>query len=253
MGILVGVVFRLLMWVVLPLLLIGLLVGPGRSLKAVRSFWTWLWGQQTPTEVFNRVVANHQKGIQSLRSLLQRNEATRDEIRKNLKRCEDAVPVLEQEARTLLEKGDEIGARAALSRMNLEQQAAASFADQLSQQQERITRARRRLHLLELQLRQYEIGRNLLLEQLAEARTVEQQYAMANQFDPSGAIAAWMETEGMVAEEVRQARAMEHVFLDTADLPLCGRPTQVEPELLDAQLARLKAETQSGEHTSQGS
>ncbi len=108
--------------------------------------------------------------------------------------------------------------------------------------------ARRRLHLLELQLRQYEVGRSILLNQLAEARTVEQQYALASQFDPFSAVAGWLRAEGMVQEASQNARAVEQVYHDTADLPLGGRPVHIDPELLDAQLAQLKAQVGRGKN-----
>ena len=91
-----------------------------------------------------------------------------------------------------------------------------------------------------MQLRQYEVGRSILLSQLAEAKTVEQQYALANQFDPFSAVAAWVRTEGDVQQAARDARAAEQVLGDTADLPLSGQAVRIEPELLDAQLAALK-------------
>jgi phage shock protein A len=106
----------------------------------------------------------------------------------------------------------------------------------------RIDQARRRLHLLELQLRQYEVGRSILLAQLAEAKTVEQQYALASQFDPFSAVAAWTRAEGSVQQAAQTARAAEQVFTDTADLPLNGQPIRIDPVLLDHQLAELKAQ-----------
>ena len=100
----------------------------------------------------------------------------------------------------------------------------------------------RRLHLLELQLRQYEVGRTILLAQLAEAKTVEQQYALASQFDPFSAVAAWTRAEGTVQQAAQNARAVERVFNDTAELPLNSEPVRIDPELLDRQLAELKSQ-----------
>src|SRR5207253_2339861 len=107
---------------------------------------------------------------------------------------------------------DDLGARAALYKLNLERLAVGGFREQLQQQRVRIDQARRRLHLLELQLRQYEVGRTVLLSQLAEAKTVEQQYALANQFDPFSAVAAWVRAEGTVQQATQNARAAEQVY-----------------------------------------
>ena len=109
-----------------------------------------------------------------------------------------------------------------------------------------MTDARRRLHLLELQLRQYEVGRSILLSQLAEAQTVEQQYAIAKDFDPFSAVAEWKQAEGMVHEKALTARAVEQVYTDVADIPLTGQPPQVDPALLETQLAELKASSHAG-------
>jgi phage shock protein A len=133
-----------------------------------------------------------------------------------------------------------------LYKLNLERLAVAGFKEQLGQQKLRIDQARRRLHLLELQLRQYEVGRSILLAQLAEAKTVEQQYALASQFDPFSAVAAWVRAEGSVQQAAQNARAAEQVFNDTADLPLTGQPVRIDPELLDVQLAELKGQIGRG-------
>src|SRR5262249_48161160 len=93
-----------------------------------------------------------------------------------------------------------------------------------------------------LQLRQYEVGRTILLAQLAEAKTAEQQYALASQFDPYSAVAAWVRAEDDVKQAAREARAAERVYTDTADLPLNSEPVRIDPPLLDRQLAELKAQ-----------
>jgi phage shock protein A len=146
----------------------------------------------------------------------------------------------------MVKANDDLGARAALYKLNLERLAVQGFQAQLTQQKERIDQTRRRLHLLELQLRQYEVGRSILLSQLAEARTVEQQYALANHFDPFSAVAAWVRTEGEVQQAAQNARATGQVLTDSADLPLTGQPIHIDPELLDAQLRELKEQLGHG-------
>jgi phage shock protein A len=228
---------RLVVWFGIPIFLIILLIGPRR----VADFWGWVFsGRQDPTVVLNRVVHGLQQTIESLRGVLQQAEATQAEIQHNRKRSQESLVTLEKEARTLVASGDDLGARAALSKFNVERLALKAFEDQLQQQQARSTETRRRLHLLELQLRQYEVGRSILLTQLAEARTVEQQYALANQFDPFSAVADWHRAQGKVQEKAETARAVEQVYQDTADLPLNHQPVRVDPEAIDDQLTRLK-------------
>jgi phage shock protein A len=242
-GIMELLLLRLLVWVVVPLLLIAVAVGPARSWRLVRKCWSWVEERRhEPTEVLNRVVKEQEKNIKALREVLRQAEATHAEIARNMRRSEDNLTALELEARTMAGNNDDLGARAALYKINLERLAVKGFQEQLGGQKERIDQARRRLHLLELQLRQYEVGRSILLSQLAEAKTVEQQYALANQFDPFSAVAAWVRAEGTVQQAAQTARAVEQVYHDTADLPLTGQPVRIDPELLDAQLAELKAD-----------
>jgi phage shock protein A len=239
---------RLLVWVVVPLLLVALAVGPARTWRWVRRLWSWVDDRRhEPTEVLNRVVKEHEKNIRALRDVLGQAESTYHEIARNMRRSEDNITALELEARTMVGNDDDLGARAALYKLNLEQLAVQGFREQLVQQKLRIDQARRRLHLLELQLRQYEVGRSILLSQLAEAKTVEQQYALASQFDPFSAVAAWTRAEGSVQQAAQNARAVEQVYHDTADLPLTGQPVRIEPEMLDAQLNELKARMRRGE------
>jgi phage shock protein A len=233
---------RLLVWVGLPLILVAVAIGPGRSWQLVCRAWAWLGDRRhEPTEVLNRVVKEHEKNIRQLRDVLQQSEAAGADIARNMRRSEESIAALEREARTAAGADDDLGARAALYKLNLERLAVAGFREQLGQQKLRIDQARRRLHLLELQLRQYEVGRSILLAQLAEAKTVEQQYALASEFDPFSAVAAWTRAEGSVQQAAQCARAAEQVYQDTADLPLNGTPVRIDPELLDAQLAELKA------------
>jgi phage shock protein A len=234
---------RLVVWVGVPLFLLALALGPARCWRSVCAAWAWLGERrQEPTEVLTRVVKEHEKNIKSLREVLHQAEGTQSEIVRNMRRSEENIGQLQQEARYMARQGDDLGARAALYKLNLEQVAVKGFQEQLEQQKNRVDQARRRLHLLELQLRQYEVGRSILLSQLADAKTVEQQYALASQFDPFSAVAAWVRAEGTVQQAAETAAAVEKVYNDTADLPLTGLPLRIEPEVLDAQLAELKAQ-----------
>jgi phage shock protein A len=233
--------FRSLFWVILPFFVLVLIVGPARCAHGWRRLKSWLFDtRQEPAAVLNRVVSGLEKSIWDLKQILQQAETTRADIVKNMERCQQYVPLLEAEASQLVVQGDDFGARATLSKLNLEHMAIEGFQRQLHQQQDRITQTRRRLHQMELQLRQYEVGRSILLAHLAEAKSLEQQYALANQFDPFSAIAAWQKAEGQVNEAAQQARAAERVLNDTNDGPLNGRPLRVDPALVDAQLSDLK-------------
>lgn len=232
---------RAFVWGVVPLLLVALLIGPARSWRLLRKSWGWLVDPlHEPRDVLNHVVREHEKNIRALREALRQAEAAQADIVRNNQRSIESIAALEGEARDLVRRGDDVGARAALYNLNLERLAVQGFQAQLAQQKERIEQTRRRLHLLELQLRQYEVGRSILLSQLAEARTVEQQYALANQFDPYSAVAAWLRAENDVQQAAQHARATEQVLTDTAELPLSEQAVRIDPEMLDAQLVELK-------------
>jgi phage shock protein A len=241
MGFLEAVVLRFVLWVVLPVALIVLLIGPRRVGRWLSRFWNWLWCQrQEPEAILTRVVRAQEKRIAALRAALARSESAEQDIIRNMKESYDNIAALEEEARSHVARSDDFGARAAIYKVNLERSALQSFQQQKARQHEHVTEARRRLHLLELQLRQYEVGRSILLSELAEAQTLEQQYAIASKFDPFNAVANWQQAEGMVQEKALSARAVEQVYSDIAELPLTGQPAQVDPAVLDAQFAELK-------------
>jgi phage shock protein A len=234
---------RVIAWGVFPLLLVILAVGPSRFWQFIRRGWAWVEDRRhEPTEVLNRVVKEHEKNIHQLKDVLGQSESAQADIVRNMRRSEESITALQREARAAVIADDDLGAKAALYKINLERLAVQGFKEQLVGQKLRIDQARRRLHLLELQLRQYEVGRSILLAQLAEAKTVEQQYALASQFDPFSAVAAWTRAEGSVQQAAQAARAAEQVYTDTADLPLNGQPVRIDPVLLDVQLAELKAQ-----------
>jgi phage shock protein A len=236
------VLLRVLVWGGLPLLLVVLGIGPRRVWGAVKRGWAWLWTRRLdPEEVLTRVVQGHQKHVADLRDVVSRAEAAEAEIGRHLQTSEDNIVSLDKEARKLAGQDDDLGARAALYRLNLERAAADTFRQQRQRQQEHIADLRRHLYLMELRLRQYEVGRQILLAQLAEAKTVEQQAAIAAGFDPFNAVATWQRAEGMVEEKALTTRARARVYADTAEMPLTTQPARVDPDELDAQLAALKS------------
>ncbi len=194
-----------------------------------------------PEEILDQVVGQHRDHVKAVRAALSQAELAETTIRENLRQSEEHVGGLEEEAHRLAAAGDELGARAALYKINLERSAIESFREQLERQCGLVGESRRRLYMLELQLRQYEVGRSILLSQLAQAEKVEEQYAIASRFDPFNAVADWQKAEGMVQEKTLNARAMERVYADTSELSSGGTNSPVDPAVLEAQLAELRA------------
>jgi phage shock protein A len=233
---------RYLGWVSLPLLLVVVALGPRRVWGAVKRGWHWLWKRRLdPEEVLTQVVKQHEKLVASLRDVLARSEATVGEITRHIEQSEANIKKLEGETRQFAEANDDLGARATLYKLNLERAAVDSFRKQLDKQRAHIDQVRRHLYLVELQLRQYEVGRSILLSQLAEAKTVEQQAAIAAQFDPFNAVADWQRAEGIVQEKADSARAFERVQADLMDLPLTEAAPAADRAAVEAELAEMKA------------
>src|SRR5262249_47251287 len=157
---------------------------------------------------------------------------------------EENVVALESAAKQAAERQDDLEAKAQLYKINLEQSALATFREQRERQKKQIEDIRKHLYLVELQLRQYEVGRTILLSQLAEAKTAEQQYTIASQFDPFSAVANWKQAENMVEEKQLSARAVERVYADLMEMPLAapstGPASPVDSAEMDAQLVQLK-------------
>jgi phage shock protein A len=241
---------RTALWVGLPLLLAVLAIGPGRVWGAAKRAWRWLWQKKDdPETILTQVVRQHQAHVAAVRKALAQAEAAEADILRNLRASEQNVAALEAEAQALANRSDDLGARATLYKLNLERVAVTTFQEQHERLRRHVDETRRRLYLLELQLRQYEVGRSILLSQLAEANTVEQQYAIANQFDPFSAVANWQRAEGIVEEKALLARAAERVHTDTTDFSVAGKPAPIDAALLDAELARLKAQLDAGKRS----
>jgi phage shock protein A len=234
------------LWVGLPLLLAVVAIGPGRCWGAVKRGWKWLWRKRLePEEVLGQVVKQYQDLVESLNQALEKSREAEHELQVHIKQSEDNLVRLEKAAAKAAADHDDLEAKAVLYRINLERSALGAFRGQLERQKKQIEDVRRHLYLGELQLRQYEVGRSILLSQLAEAKTAEQQYAIASQFDPFSAVASWKQAENMVEEKQLNARAAERVYADLMDVPLdtsqsAPPPTPVAPEALDEQLRQLK-------------
>jgi phage shock protein A len=232
---------RSVLLVGLPLLLVLLAVGPQRFWKNLKRGWTWLWRKHLePEEILTQVVVQYEKLVASLRDVLAQSEIAEKAIVQNIATSEQNVIALEAETKNMAAAGDELGARAALYKLNLEQQAVLGFREQLGQLRGQIAESRKRLFMVELQLRQYEVGRSLLLTQLAEAKGVEQQYAIASHFDPFNAVADWQRAEGMVHEKALFARAKERVHADTSEPVGANVGPDLDAAVLEAKLAELR-------------
>jgi phage shock protein A len=243
MGYIDRLLIRLVLLFGLPLLLLMLVVGPKRLWGAVKRGWNWVTQKRLdPEEILTQVVRQHQQHVAAVRKAVAQAEIAEADLVRNLEQSEASVAALEHDAREHASHQDALGAQADLYKLNLERMAIENFRSQLERQRKLMAESRRRLYLLELQLRQYEVGRSILLSQLAEAKTAEQQYAIANEFDPFNAVANWQKAEGLVQEKALTARAMERVYADTADLAVAGQPQPIDPVLLESQLAELRAE-----------
>jgi phage shock protein A len=232
---------RAFLLVGLPLLLAVLLVGPRRLASGVKRGWHWLWTRRLePEEILAQVVRQHETSVEAVKHVIAQAEAAEKEIVRGIEQSEQNVAALETESRKLAANGDEEGAKEALYRLNLEKLALDNFREQLAQQRHVIAENRRRRFMLELQLRQYEIGRSILLSQLAEAEQVEQQYAIARQFDPFNAVADWQRAEAAVQEKALNAKALERVQSDIAEMAN-NQTTDVDASVVEAQLADLRA------------
>jgi phage shock protein A len=241
-------VMRLVLWIGLPLLLLTLALGPRRVLRRFKYAWSWLTRRRLDPEVIlTHVVRQHEQHVAALGKLLAEEEAAEASIVANLRQSAGNLTTLEDQARSASASGDDLGARAALYKLNLERAAMENFDVQLKRQRELIEDSRRRLYELELQLRQYEVGRNILLSQLAAAEKVEQQYAIARQFDPFNAVANWQRAEGLVQQKSLNAKAIERVYADTTEAAsaaaLSAASLSVDPAALEAELARLRSQT----------
>lgn len=234
---------RMVLWVGLPALLTVWIVGPRRLGSAIKRGWRWLWTKRLePEEILSQVVRQHQERVEAVKHVIEQAEAAESNIVSSLQQTEDHVAALEQESRTLSANGDETAAREAIYRLNLEKLAADNFREQLAKQRQVIADNRRRRFELELQLRQYEVGRSILLSQLAEAEEVEQQYAIARHFDPFNAVADWQRAEAAVQEKTANAKALERVQSDIA-AAAAANPGEIDPIAVKAELDQLRAKS----------
>lgn len=225
----------------LPLLLVVLLVGPQRLSNGLKRAWQWFWMRRLePEEILAQVVKQHEENVAAVKHVIEQAEAAETEILHGIEQSERNTAALEKDSAQLAAGADENAAREAIYRLNLEKLALESFRQQLARQRQVLADNRRRRFLLELQLRQYEVGRSILLSQLAEAEQVEQQYAIARQFDPFNAVADWQKAEAAVQEKALNAKALERVQADMAELTTGPMP-EVDPNLVERQLAELRA------------
>ncbi len=228
------VFLRLMMWIGLPLALAILAIGPKRAKRMWHDAWHWLTDKRLPPEqILANVVQQHQQQIAAMRKSLAQARATEREIELNLKHSQESVELLDKEIKKLASDGDMLGLAAARYKQQLERSAVTTFASQIEQQHVHIVEAQRRLYEVELQLRQFEIGRNILLGQLSAAKNVQQQVTIVDQFDPFNAMADWRKAEGMVVDQTLRAKALERVHADLARLTGKDASPPLDAQVID--------------------
>src|SRR5947207_7177502 len=120
MGILESVVLRLVLWVVLPLALIVLLLGPKRVWSWLGHFWSWLSAKRLdPEQILTQVVRLHEKHIAALRQALARSETAEADITRNIRKSQENLTAIEDEAGVQVARNDDLGARPALYKLSL--------------------------------------------------------------------------------------------------------------------------------------
>jgi phage shock protein A len=251
-------ILRGLLFVGIPVMLFALAVGPSRCRAIAGRIWSQIWRRkQEPEEVIEQVVQQYRTMVDSLNQTLERAHTADATLQRNIEQSGANLARLDGEAREAARRGDDLVAKGVLFKSNLEREALAAFNDQRARHARQIDEIRRSLYAAELQLRQYEVGRELLLAQLAEAKTVEQQYRIASEFDPFSAVGNWKQAENMVEEKQISARAIGRVEADlrkaldgesltgTAGAP--GDRPSVPGDPLDDELARLKRTIHEGE------
>lgn len=230
-------------------LLVTLAVGPSRAWRTLRSGWNWLVRRRLePEEILTQVVKQYATLVEGLRKTLAKAEAAEQAILQSVHQSEKNLAELELEAEQAASSNDDLHARAVLFKLNIERQALESFCRNLDEQRGQILDIRKHLYLVELQLRQYEVGRSILISELAKAQTAEQQFKIASEFDPFSAVASWKQAEGMVHEKSLNARAAGRVAADLAEaVGSAPAETQVDPSALEVELEELKHRTRQFE------
>lgn len=208
-------ILRGLLFVGLPILLAVLAFGPRRCRSLVDQAWSRLWQRrQEPEEVIEQVVGQYREMVAALSTTLDHARTADESLDRSIRQSESNLEALAADDRRATDRGDDLEAKGIAFKIDLERKALDSFREQRGRHARQIDEIRRNLYAAELQLRQYEVGRQLLLSQLAEAKTVEQQYRIASEFDPFSAVASWRKAENMVEEKQLSARVIGRVEED---------------------------------------
>lgn len=208
-------ILRGLLFVGLPVLLALVVLGPRRCRSIVDRGWSWLWRRkQEPEEVLEQVVSQYREVVAALTATLEHARTADQTLDRSIRQSETNLETLAADARRSAERGDDLESKGVTFKIELERKALDSFREQRVRHARQIDEIRRNLYAAELQLRQYEVGREVLLSQLAEAKTVEQQYRIASAFDPFSAVASWRKAENMVEEKQLSARVIGRVEED---------------------------------------
>jgi phage shock protein A len=224
-------ILRGVLFVGLPVLLVVLAVGPSRCRVIIRGLWSQLWQRKhEPEEVIEQVVKQYREMVAVLEQTLARARAADETLDRTIRQSEKNLTALDDESREAAERGDEVATKGILAKTTLERQALEAFREQRARHARQIDEIRGNLHATELQLRQYEVGRELLLSQLAEANSVEHQYRIASEFDPFSAVANWKTAQTMVEEKQINARVMSRVAADLRTPPETDSTSEKETQ-----------------------
>src|SRR5262245_32541150 len=100
-------VLRFALWVLLPLALVVLAIGPKRVAGWLKQFWNWLWMKRLePEAILSQVVKQHEKHIAALRAALARSETAERDIVRNMSKSEQSIATLEEEADSRVTSND---------------------------------------------------------------------------------------------------------------------------------------------------
>jgi phage shock protein A len=234
------VILRLVLFVGIPTIVAVVVLGPSRVERILSRWWNWFWGKRyEPEQLLAEVVRKHQDQVAAHKRTVEIAEAAERDAERNHRKSEAEIASLEKKARQAVRSGDDLGARAILLKLNLERRQAAKSQEEWDRRRLETVEERKKLYLLELELRQFEVGRESFLQQVATAATMDQQLAVARNFDPFNTIAAWRRSEETDDKLVVPSSGC------SAPPPLQGGITNAASSEIDLQIAELKAQLES--------
>ena len=216
-------VLRFVIWVLLPLAIVVLAIGPKRVARWLKQFWNWLWVKRLePEAILSQVVKQHEKHIAALRAALARSETAERDIVRNMSKSDENIANLEEEAESRVAGSDD-RAKAAPYKLNLNAPRSKSSRSNSiisgSRSPEAAAGCTCRNCTATVRGRpQYSaqpVGRG------PDRRTTIRHRQGLRLLQRR---AEWKQAEGMVHEKALSARAVEEVYKDVAEIPVAGLP-----------------------------